>query len=151
MTYYEYLLPNSNDALRRIKRLFLMLAMFHFVSGSVVAIVMLTIYWVFAIIPAVWFLMGIVYGNIAYIFVTDYKYVYDNGRLSIYKHRKYGKYRKVIDMDVNEIDWGCVGYGKQKNCTNCPSTTKFVYRDVLYVITVDEYMQSLLKGEINVS
>ena len=151
MNYYEYLLPNTNAGLRGLKRAFLLLAAFNFLTGLAGMIVALIIHWVFVFIPLVWFLLGFVYGNIAYIFVTDYKYIYENGKFAIFKHRKYGNYRPVINAPIEELDWDLVAYNKQKVCTNTTSNAKFVYQDVLYVVTVDDYMLSLLKGEINVS
>ena len=151
MNYYEYLLPNTNAGLKGLKRAFLLLAAFNFLTGLAGMIVALIIHWVFVFIPLVWFLLGFVYGNIAYIFVTDYKYIYDNGTFSIYKHRKYGKFRLVINAPLGDLDWDAMVYSKQKISTNSTSNAKFVYDDVLYVITVDDYMLSLLKGEINVS
>lgn len=151
MTYYEYLLPNQNHGLIMLKRAFLLMAAFNFVTGLAAGIVAAIINWVFVFVPLVWFLLGFVYGNIAYLFVTDYKYVYDNGTFAIYKHRKYGKYRLVMQAAVADLDWDIATYSKQKQCTNTAATTKFVCQDVLYFVTVDDYMQSILKGEINVS
>lgn len=151
MNYYEYLLPNTNAGLRGLKRAFLLLAAFNFLTGLAGCIVALVIHWVFVFIPLVWFLLGFVYGNIAYLFVTDYKYTYDNGSFAVYKHRKYGKYRLVVCAPIGELDWDATTYTKQKMCTNTSSNAKFVYHDVLYVVTVDDYMLSIIKGEINVS
>jgi len=151
MTYYEYLLPNTNQGLRMLKRAFLLLACFNFLTGAVLIVVAAIINWRFVFAPIVWFLLGFVYGNIAYIFVTDYKYVYDNGTFCIYKHRKYGKYHLVASMPIAEIEWDDVAAGRQKQCTNCPSNVRFVWQNIRYVITVDDYMLSLIKGETNVS
>jgi len=151
MNYYEQLLPNENAGLKGLKRAFLLLAAFNFLTGLAGIIIALIIHWAFVFIPLVWFLLGFVYGNIAYLFVTDYKYIYDNGAFAIYKHRKYGKYRMVINAPIGELDWDESAHIKQKTCTNTTSNAKFVYQDVLYIVTLDDYMQSLMKGEINVS
>lgn len=150
MNYYEYLLPNTNEGLRRIKRIFLIVASVHFVSGLALMIVALIIHWVFVFAPLVWFLLGFVYGNIAYLFVTDYKYVYDNGTLHIYKHRKYGRYVSVTAVPVADIEWDGM-YEKTLRCTNCPENMRFVYQNVQYIVTVDDYMQTLVKGDHHVS
>ena len=151
MTYYEYLLPNTNMGLKMLKRAFLLLGVFNFATGIAGIIVAVIIYWVFVFIPLVWFLLGFVYGNIAYLFVTDYKYVYDNGTFAIYKHRRFGKYRLVVKAEVSALDWECAAYDKQKQCTNTAATTRFVLDGVLYIVTLDDYMQSIIRGEIDVS
>lgn len=151
MNYYEFSLPNTNVGLRSLKRAFLVLAAFNFITGAVFIVMAACVNWRFVFLPLAWFLLGFVYGNVAYVFVTDYKYIYDNGVLTIYKHRKYGNYRPVVAVPIADIEWDVAAYTRKKVCTNCPANLSFVYRDVLYTITVDDYMTSLVKGETNVS
>ena len=51
MNYYEFLLPNTNPALRTAKRAFLLLALFNFVTGLGLMILAACINWRFIFIP----------------------------------------------------------------------------------------------------
>lgn len=146
MNYYEFSLPNTNVGQRAAKRVFLLIAAFHFVTGLGLMILALCIYWRFVFLPLIWFLMGFVYGNIAYLFVTDYRYVYDHGVFTVLRHRRFGRYRPVVSAPVGEMsDSGL--FAKTKQCTNSPQNYTFVYENVQYIVTIDDYMLSLLKGE----
>ena len=146
MNYYAYRLPPVDNARSRAKRAFLWLGIIHFVTAIPGIILGALINWRFVLLPLAWFCWGFVYGNIAYLFVTDYRYVYDNGVLIVYAHRFYGPFKAVLRVDLAQVRW-------QDNApsvvrlTNCRPTVQFVYNDVLYQISCDLYMASLLKGE----
>lgn len=146
MTYYTFLLLDANRARSLAKRFFLWLGISHYVFGFVFMVLGALINWRFVILPAAWFLLGFLHGNIAYLFVTDYRYVYDNGTLTVLKRRRYGGFRPVLQVPLDGVQWQKKA-DKTVTLTNCQPTIRFVYNNVLYQITCDLYMASLIKGE----
>lgn len=146
MNYYEYLLLDQNRKRIVGKRILLWLGIIHFVLGIVFTILAGLVTWRWIFVPLVWGLWGFVPANIGYLLVTDYKYVWQDDILTIYKHRMYGKYKVYAVIPQKEIVWAKWG-DKVHSVTNCEPTVRFVYNDELYLLSCDAYMTALLRGD----
>ena len=146
MNYYLCDLPNTDLKKEYAKRAFLWLGIVHFVTGLTAFILLAIINWRLVFAPAIWFAWGFVYGNIGHLIVVDYRYEYTDGTLVVSRHRTYGKYKKVASIPMSEVLWLKRG-GKQIVLTNCEPTVRFVYEDNLYLLSPDNYLRAMLKGE----
>lgn len=146
MNYYLCELRNTDMKKEMLKRFFLWLGIFHFVTGIAASVLLGLINWRFAFIPLPWFLWGFVYGDIGHMFVVDYRYEYDGETLVVWRHRRYGKYKQVLSIPMCEVSY-CIDADREVYLTNCQPTIHFVYNQILYYLSPDPFLRSLLKGE----
>lgn len=132
---------------RIFRKVFLLLAMLHFVLGLTATIIMLCLVPLFAIPPAIVFLLGFVYGNIGYIVGNEYEYVYSNGVLSV-RRKRTTQFRVVACMQLAEAEvHGYVLNTHALRLTNQAPNITIHYQDKAYAITADDYLQALLGEE----
>ena len=137
------------DPAKRIPyRIFAFLGLLHWVSGLVFVVIGLIIYWTYAILPAVWFAVGFLWVNAAHWMVTDYRYDYRDGSLSIYKI-KFGAKKLLVDLPMKECTFEKAD-GVVKVCNDTPNMW-VNYQNKCYALEVSPYLSAVCKGEIDVS
>ncbi|MBQ9145337.1 MAG: hypothetical protein IJX70_02570 [Clostridia bacterium] len=148
MTCYELRLPEANRHARRLRRLFLLWGLTHFVLGFAFTIVVLVAYWRLVFVPVIWFMLGFIPGSISYLFCTAYRYVWRKGELTIYRQRRFAKEQVVAiltDYEVVERQASAI------SCTTDKPNLWLKANDKVYELTADNYLTALVKGEIYVS
>lgn len=141
---YEQLLPSKGTKLEKVKRLFQIIGFIHFFFGFVIFIFLVFIHWKFALVPLGWGLLGFAWGSVAYLFSFDYKYEYKNGEFKVFRLNAYNKYVLKLSCKESEIEF--VSQTKCKVLTNIKTREFIKVGDMIFAISPDDYMLSLLKN-----
>lgn len=140
---YEQLLLSKGTTGAKIKRTFQVIGFLHILLGTVIFVIALFIYWKLALYLLTIFAVGLIWGNIAYIFTSDYKYTYNNGVFAVYKRNAYNKFVLVLEVEAEKMK-ECQSK-KVKKLTNRSDFQCFCIDGQCVAITIDDYMESLIK------
>lgn len=140
---YEQILSSRGTPKAKIKRAFQILGLLHFIFGITFFVIALFIHWKLALYTLVLFAIGLIWGNLSYLFTADYKYVYKDGVFSAYKSNSHNKFVLVLQTPLSKV--------KKSQCKNAKKLTnrdKSITVEVegkSYEITPDNYMLSLIE------
>lgn len=140
---YEQLILSKGTPKAKLKRAFQIVGFLHFLFGSIIFIVALCIYWKLALYLLTIFAIGLVWGNLSYLFTTDYKYIYENGIFSVYKLNAYNKFVLVLEVSADKME-ECQSK-KIKKLTNQKDYSCFLVDGKAIGLTIDDYMKSLIR------
>lgn len=143
MIYQQYL-DERTAKKYPLKKLFLVLGFLNITLGLVLAIIFGYIYWKFCLPFVALFLVGIVFGSIAYTFCKSYKYSFENDTFTVYYLNCYGRYKVSLTADKKSIKKVS---GKGKRLTNLEKCIVIEVNGRTYEISPDDYLTALLFGE----
>lgn len=144
---YEQLLPVKHTPKGKLKRALQIIAVLHFLGAIVLGICLAIIHWKLLFVGLLPFAIGLIWGNIACTFAFDYRYIYNDGVLTIYRANIYGKYRLKLIATVT--DMVKVDEGKAILLTEYKERYYFSLKGKIYAISPDDYMTSLIEHGVN--
>ncbi len=144
---YEQLLPVKHTPKGKVKRALQIIAVLHFLGAIVLGICLAFVHWKLIFVGLLPFAIGLIWGNIACTFAFDYRYVCNDGVLTVYRANIYGKYRLKLIATV--IDMVKVNEGKAILLTEYKERYYFSFKGKIYAISPDDYMMSLIEHGVN--
>ena len=144
MKYYQQILKDESSVGAKVKRVFQVIGLAHFLLALIAAIYCAFIYWVFLILPAFLFVIGIIYGCLSYLFSKDYMYEFCDGEFAVSYKNSYNKYVKMIAGKATAVD---EHEGKVKKLTNKKEGIIISLNGNYYKISPDGLMQTLIRKE----
>ncbi len=144
---YEQLLPVKHTPKGKLKRALQIIGVFHYLIAIMLAVCLAFIHWKLLFVGLVPFVIGLVWGNIACLFAFDYKYIYNDGVLTVYRTNTYGKYKLKLIVAVSDMIK--VDESKAILLTEYKERYYFSINGVNYAISPDNFMLSLIEHGVN--
>lgn len=141
---YEQLLDSIGTRGARLKRAFQIIGFLHFFLGFVFSLFLVFIFWKLALIPFSFGLLGFAWGSVSYLFSSDFKYVFKEGKFEVSRLNSNRKYKLKLECDSRSIR-----FVEKASCIVLTNQKDRIYIEVdgvVFAISPDDYMLSLLKN-----